>query len=128
MKAAGGRILRGGVYKPRTSPYSFQGLGREGPEILAEARAETGLPIVTEVLEPRLVEKVGAVADVLQVGSRSMQNFGSSSFSPEFLIARTGIRLKACGLRRLGVCWYWVRGDEIEGPLLQGGRFGDLGE
>ncbi len=75
VKAAGARMLRGGVYKPRTSPYSFQGLGREGLEILAEARGETGLPIVTEVLDPRLVEQVGAVADVIQVGSRSMQNF-----------------------------------------------------
>ena len=68
-------MLRGGAYKPRTSPYSFQGLGREGLEILAEARAETGLPIVTEVLDPRLVELVGSYADVLQIGSRSMQNF-----------------------------------------------------
>jgi len=68
-------MLRGGAYKPRTSPYSFQGLGPEGLEMLAEARAETGLPIVTEVLDPRLVEQVGSVADVLQIGSRSMQNF-----------------------------------------------------
>jgi 3-deoxy-7-phosphoheptulonate synthase len=75
VKAAGGRMLRGGAFKPRTSPYSFQGMGNEGLEILAEARAETGLPIVTEVLDPRLVEQVGAVADILQIGSRSMQNF-----------------------------------------------------
>jgi 3-deoxy-7-phosphoheptulonate synthase len=74
-KAAGAGMLRGGAFKPRTSPYSFQGLGREGLEILAEARAETGLPIVTEVLDPRLVELVGSVADVIQIGSRSMQNF-----------------------------------------------------
>ncbi len=75
VRAAGATMLRGGAYKPRTSPYSFQGLGPQGLEILAEARAETGLPIVTEVLDPRLVERVGAVADVLQIGSRSMQNF-----------------------------------------------------
>ncbi len=75
VKAAGATMLRGGAYKPRTSPYSFQGLGKQGLEILAEARAETGLPIVTEVLDPRLVEQVGTVADVLQIGSRSMQNF-----------------------------------------------------
>lgn len=75
VKAAGGRILRGGAYKPRTSPYAFQGLGREGLEILAEARAETGLPVVTEVLDPRLVDLVGSFADAFQVGSRSMQNF-----------------------------------------------------
>lgn len=74
-KAAGARMLRGGAFKPRTSPYSFQGMGREGLEILAEARAETGLPIVTEVLDPRLVELVASVADVIQIGSRSMQNF-----------------------------------------------------
>lgn len=75
VKAAGGQMLRGGAFKPRTSPYSFQGLGKEGLEILAEARAETGLPIVTEVLDPRLVDLVGRYADVIQVGSRSMQNF-----------------------------------------------------
>lgn len=75
VRAAGAMMLRGGVYKPRTSPYSFQGLGPGGLEILAEARAETGLPIVTEVLDPRLVELVGSTADMLQIGSRSMQNF-----------------------------------------------------
>src|ERR1035437_7828099 len=75
VRAAGAKMLRGGAYKPRTSPYSFQGLGPEALEILAEARAETGLPIVTEVLDPRLVELVGSYADVIQVGSRSMQNF-----------------------------------------------------
>ena len=75
VRAAGADMLRGGAYKPRTNPHSFQGLGAAGLEILAEARAETGLPVVTEVMDPRLVEKVGAVADVLQVGSRNMQNF-----------------------------------------------------
>ena len=75
VREAGATMLRGGAYKPRTSPYSFQGLGPQGLEILAEARAETGLPVVTEVLDPRLVEQVGSVADVLQIGSRSMQNF-----------------------------------------------------
>ncbi|MHC4923063.1 MAG: 3-deoxy-7-phosphoheptulonate synthase, partial [Planctomycetota bacterium] len=75
VRDAGADMLRGGAWKPRTSPYSFQGLGLEGLEILAEARAETGLPVVTEVMDPRLVGSVGAVADVLQVGSRSMQNF-----------------------------------------------------
>ncbi|MCK6480718.1 MAG: 3-deoxy-7-phosphoheptulonate synthase, partial [Planctomycetes bacterium] len=75
VKAAGGDMLRGGAFKPRTNPHSFQGLGQAGLEILAEARAETGLPIVTEVMDPRLVERVGEVADVLQVGSRNMQNF-----------------------------------------------------
>jgi 3-deoxy-7-phosphoheptulonate synthase len=75
VKAAGGRLLRGGAYKPRTSPYSFRGLGALALEYLAEARAETGLPIVTEVLSPGDVEQVAAVADVLQVGTRNAQNY-----------------------------------------------------
>lgn len=75
VAAAGATMLRGGAFKPRTSPRSFQGLGREGLEILAEARRQTGLPVVTEVLDAREVELVAAHADVLQVGSRNMQNF-----------------------------------------------------
>lgn len=75
VRRAGGRILRGGAFKPRTSPYSFRGLGREGLEILAESRAETGLPIVTEVVSPQDVELVCQYADILQVGARNMQNF-----------------------------------------------------
>ncbi len=74
VRGAGIGIMRGGAFKPRTYPGSFQGLGEEGLEILAEVRRETGLAIVTEVLDPRLVERVAAVADMLQVGSRSMQN------------------------------------------------------
>jgi 3-deoxy-7-phosphoheptulonate synthase len=72
---AGATILRGGAFKPRTSPYAFQGLGLKGLEILAEAREETGLPIVTELLDPRDVEAVAEVADVIQIGARNMQNF-----------------------------------------------------
>jgi 3-deoxy-7-phosphoheptulonate synthase len=68
-------MLRGGAYKPRTSPYDFQGRGRAGLEILREARDETGLPIVTEVLDQRLVEEACGFADVLQIGARNMQNF-----------------------------------------------------
>jgi 3-deoxy-7-phosphoheptulonate synthase len=75
VKEAGATMLRGGAYKARTSPYAFQGLGRDGLEILAEARAETGLPIVTELIDPRDVEAVVETADVIQVGARSMQNF-----------------------------------------------------
>ncbi|HYU94197.1 MAG TPA: 3-deoxy-7-phosphoheptulonate synthase [Actinomycetota bacterium] len=74
-KAAGATILRGGAYKPRTSPYSFQGLGERGLEILAECREDTALPVVTEVMEPRDVELVASWADALQVGTRNMQNF-----------------------------------------------------
>jgi len=75
VKESGADMLRGGAYKPRTSPYDFQGLGEEGLEILAEAREITGLPVVTEVMDPRLVDLVGQYADVYQIGSRSMQNF-----------------------------------------------------
>jgi 3-deoxy-7-phosphoheptulonate synthase len=75
VKAAGAHMLRGGAFKPRTSPYAFRGHGEKGLEILAQARAETGLPIVTEVVDARDVELVGRFADVLQIGSRNMQNF-----------------------------------------------------
>jgi 3-deoxy-7-phosphoheptulonate synthase len=67
-------LFRGGAFKPRTSPYDFQGLGREGLELLREARAATGLPVVTEVMSPQDVEMVAAVADVLQIGARNSQN------------------------------------------------------
>ena len=75
LKGAGARLLRAGAFKPRTSPYAFQGLGVEGLRYLAEARAEVGLPIVTEVMDTRDVEMVAEVADVLQIGARNMQNF-----------------------------------------------------
>ncbi|MFM2152649.1 MAG: hypothetical protein RL199_1084 [Pseudomonadota bacterium] len=75
VKDSGARALRGGAFKPRTSPYAFQGLGVDGLALLAEARAGTGLPIVTEVMSPSMVETVAASADVLQVGARNMQNY-----------------------------------------------------
>lgn len=75
VKEAGAVALRGGAFKPRTSPYSFQGLGEKGLEYLADARAETGLPVVTEVMEPGLVGLVAQYADVLQIGARNMQNY-----------------------------------------------------
>ncbi len=75
VKKAGATLLRGGAFKPRTSPYSFQGLGEEGLSILAEAREETGLYVVTEVMDTRDVELVCRYADVLQVGARNVQNF-----------------------------------------------------
>jgi 3-deoxy-7-phosphoheptulonate synthase len=75
VRDAGAMMLRGGAFKPRTSPYSFQGLGLEALEMLAEVRAETGLPIVTEVMDTRQVEVVAEHADMLQVGARNMQNF-----------------------------------------------------
>jgi 3-deoxy-7-phosphoheptulonate synthase len=75
VQASGAKILRGGAFKPRTSPYSFRGLKEEALEILAWVRAETGLPVVTEVMDTRQVELVHEHADMLQVGSRSMQNY-----------------------------------------------------
>jgi len=75
VKAAGATMLRGGAFKPRTSPYSFQGLEEEGLKYLAEARRETGLPVVTEVMEPERVDLVAQYADVLQIGARNVQNF-----------------------------------------------------
>lgn len=75
VKAAGAHMLRGGAFKPRTSPYSFQGLGEEGLQILALARDVTGLPVVTEVMEPDQVDLVAHYADMLQIGSRNMANF-----------------------------------------------------
>jgi 3-deoxy-7-phosphoheptulonate synthase len=75
VRQAGGTMLRGGAWKPRTSPYDFQGLGAEGLEHLAAARKSTGLPFVTEVMDPRDVELVASTADLMQIGSRSVQNF-----------------------------------------------------
>jgi len=75
VKAAGSDMMRGGAFKPRTSPYAFQGLGLQGLKILAKAREETGLPIVTEVIDPRDVSWVAEFADVLQIGTRNMQNY-----------------------------------------------------
>src|SRR5499427_2627355 len=75
VKAGGARILRGGAFKPRTSPYAFQGLEDEGLKLLAEAKRETGLPIVTEVMEPEKVDLVAEYADILQIGARNVQNF-----------------------------------------------------
>ncbi len=75
VKEAGANALRGGAYKPRTSPYSFQGLGEEGLELLAEARQLTGLPVITEVMSPEQIPLVTRYADVLQIGARNMQNY-----------------------------------------------------
>jgi 3-deoxy-7-phosphoheptulonate synthase len=92
VKAAGATMLRGGAYKPRTSPYAFQGLGRAGLRILAEAKELTGLPIVTELMDARDLEAVAEVADVIQIGARNMQNY---SLLTE--VGRSGI---ACIIKR----------------------------
>lgn len=75
VKEAGATFLRGGAYKPRTSPYSFQGMGEEGLKLLAEARQATGLPVVTEVMSPNRIALVAIYADILQIGARNMQNY-----------------------------------------------------
>lgn len=75
VKEAGAHMLRGGAYKPRTSPYSFQGLGAQGLEYLAEASEATGLPVITEVMEPELVPFIASYVDMLQIGTRNMQNY-----------------------------------------------------
>jgi 3-deoxy-7-phosphoheptulonate synthase len=92
VKAAGASMLRGGAFKPRSSPYAFQGLGQEGLDILKEAREETGLPIVTELMDARDVEAVVDAADVIQIGARNMQNFT--------LLAEVGRSDKAVLLKR----------------------------
>jgi len=92
VKEAGASILRGGAFKPRTSPYAFQGLGEEGLRLLAAARDETGLAIVTEVLKPEDVDLVAGSADMLQIGARNMQNFA--------LLKRVGETKKPVLLKR----------------------------
>ncbi len=92
VKAAGAKVMRGGAFKPRTSPYSFRGMGVEGLKILAKARKETGLPIITEVLATEDVDVVAEYADILQVGARNMQNF--------ILLDRVGKTKKPVMLKR----------------------------
>ena len=75
VRASGARLLRGGAFKPRTSPYAFRGLGAVALDMLAEAREATGLPIVTELMDARDIDLVDGVADVIQIGARNMQNF-----------------------------------------------------
>ena len=92
VKAGGAHLLRGGAFKPRTSPYAFQGLGEKGLEILAEARDITGLPLVTEVIGVEVFEAVESVTDILQIGARNMQNYP--------LLRRAGKSLKPVLLKR----------------------------
>jgi len=92
IKASGAHLLRGGAFKPRTSPYSFQGLGKKGLEILAEARQETGLPVVTEAVDMEALDLVEEYADAIQIGARNMQNFS--------LLRRAGRAKKPVILKR----------------------------
>jgi 3-deoxy-7-phosphoheptulonate synthase len=129
MKDAGVKILRGGAYKPRTSPYSFQGLGREGLEYLALAKEEVGINIVTEVMDPRDVDLVAQYSDILQIGARNMQNFpllkevgklsmpvllkrGASSTINEFLMAAEYIMVG--GNHNVMLCERGIRGFDSE--------------
>jgi len=124
VKEAGAHILRGGAYKPRTSPYSFQGLGEVGLQILAEARQATGLPVVTEVMAPEQAGLVAQYVDVLQIGARNMQNYallravghtqkpvllkrGMSATIEELLMAAEYIL--SCGNRRVMLCERGIR-------------------
>ena len=92
VKAAGANILRGGAYKPSTSPYSFRGMGKQGLKLLEKAGKETGMPVITEVMSPEDVDMVSEYADILQVGARSMQNF--------FLLDEIGKSKKPVMLKR----------------------------
>ena len=91
VRTAGARMLRGGAFKPRTSPYSFRGLGDAALGMLAEAREQTGMPVVTEVMDTRDVERVAAVTDMFQIGARNMQNF---ALLAEVGATRTPVLLK----------------------------------
>ena len=106
VKKSGAKMLRGGAFKARTSPHSFQGLKKEGLDILKEASKETGLPFVTEVLDPRDVELVSSYADMLQIGARNMQNFS--------LLREVGLSKKPVILKR-GFCstiFEWLNSAE----------------
>ncbi len=142
VREAGATLLRGGAFKPRTSPYSFQGAGPEGLERLARVREAVGLPVVTEVLDPRDVERVAAVADMLQVGSRSMSNGallcevgrsgkpvllkrGLCATAREFLLAAEHVL--AQGNERVVLCERGVRGfDGVTRNVLDLGTLAHL--
>ncbi len=113
VKAAGAHLFRGGAYKPRTSPYSFQGLGEEGLKILVKIREETGMPVVTEVMDEETFDRVEAYADVIQIGTRNMQNFA--------LLRRAGQASKPVLLKRgmSAVIDEWLMAAEY---ILEGGN------
>ena len=128
-KQAGATFLRGGAFKPRTSPYSFQGLGEEGLDYLSEARKATGMPIITEVLDPRDLDLVARYSDILQIGARNMQNFklltevgklgkpvmlkrGLSATIQEFLLSAEYIAAE--GNRKIILCERGIRTYETE--------------
>jgi len=135
VKSYGGTLFRGGAFKPRTSPYDFQGLGREGLEMLRQARAATGLPIVTEVMSPQDVDMVAEVADVLQIGARNAQNVpllaaaaasgktillkrGMSSFIDEWLLAAEYICVQGNSRNTLDISAVAVAKKETHLPVF----------
>jgi 3-deoxy-7-phosphoheptulonate synthase len=122
VKAAGADMLRGGAFKPRTSPHDFQGLGVEGLRILREASRETGLPIVTEVMDPRLVETVAEYADMLQIGSRNMQNYPlliEAGKSGKPVLLKRGMAASLC--EWLGAAEYVAKEGNLEIVLCERG-------
>lgn len=122
VKAAGADMLRGGAFKPRTSPHDFQGLGIEGLRILREASRETGLPIVTEVMDPRLVETVSEYADMLQIGSRNMQNYPllvEAGKSGKPILLKRGMAASLC--EWLGAAEYVAKEGNLEIVLCERG-------
>jgi len=122
VKDAGANMLRGGAFKPRTSPHDFQGMGVEGLRILSEASDETGLPIVTEVMDPRLVETVCAYADMLQIGSRNMQNYPllvEAGKSGKPVLLKRGMAASLC--EWLGAAEYIAKEGNLEIVLCERG-------
>jgi len=122
VKAAGADMLRGGAFKPRTSPHDFQGLGVEGLQILREASRETGLPVVTEVMDPRLVETVSEYADMLQIGSRNMQNYPlliEAGKSGKPVLLKRGMAASLC--EWLGAAEYVAKEGNLEIVLCERG-------
>ena len=122
VKDAGAEMLRGGAFKPRTSPHDFQGLGIEGLRILREVRRETGLPIVTEVMDPRLVATVAEYADMLQIGSRNMQNYPlliEAGKSGKPVLLKRGMAASLC--EWLGAAEYIAKEGNLEIVLCERG-------
>jgi 3-deoxy-7-phosphoheptulonate synthase len=122
VRAAGADMLRGGAFKPRTSPHDFQGLGVEGLRILREVSRETGLPVVTEVMDPRLVEIVSEYADMLQIGSRNMQNYPllvEAGKSGKPVLLKRGMAASLC--EWLGAAEYIAKEGNLEIVLCERG-------
>jgi len=122
VKAAGADMLRGGAFEPRTSPHDFQGLGVEGLKILRAASRETGLPVVTEVMDPRLVETVSEYADMLQIGSRNMQNYPlliEAGKSGKPVLLKRGMAASLC--EWLGAAEYMAKEGNLEIVLCERG-------